>query len=174
MPSPQDRRKAVTQALAMIEEAKRTQSERLARARSRAEDERIKALTAEPWLDCLSTVPAVDMCSGEYSGVVSMPTVAAKELFGTRLAFDLLGCCGDEDQVAAKLREFRKMVVDPQQLFLVCAAALDTIATDVFPTLLDRYEAASGDYDTRVRLAEAARRAWSARLGDLGDDDEAV
>ena len=172
MPPTQDGVFAVKQALAAIEEAKRTQSERLARARSRADDERIKALVAEPGGDCLRIYLAANIGVVGHSGMVSMLVVAGKELFGTRLAFDLLGCCGDEEQVAAKLREFRTMVADPGHMFLVFAAAIETIATDVVPALLDRYEAVSGDYDERVGFADAARRAWSARIADFADDDE--
>ena len=163
-------RATVEHALAIMEEAKRTQRERLAQARSRAEDERIMALAAEPWPDCGNTAPAIDIGNGEYNGMVSMPTVAGQELFGMRLAFDLVGCCGDEEQVADKLREFRRMTGDPSHGLLVYAAALDFIASDLYPAMLDSYEATSGDYDARVRLAEAARRAWSARLADFGDD----
>lgn len=167
------RRAMVETALAIIEEAKRTQPERLAEARADADDERIKALTAEPWPDAVIAIPTTDIGSGECDGMLSMPSVGGTELFGTRLAFDLLGCCGDEEQVAAKLREFRRMIRDPVQMVLVFAAALDTIAAEVVPALLDRYEEASGDYDARVRFANAARTAWSARVADFDDGEEA-
>ena len=172
MTSSQDRADAARQALAAIEEAKRTQPERLAQMRGRADDERIKALVAEPWVDCLITVPTVDIASGECNGMMSIPSIDGKELFGTRLAFDLLGCCGGEEQVAAKLSDFYLMLSKPEDMFLVCAAALKVIANDVMPTLLDRYEAASGDYDTRVLLADAARNAWSVRLVASADGQD--
>ena len=168
--APSRDRATVEKALAIIDEARRTQLERLARARSSAEEERMKALAAEPWADCLCAIPTIDINSGEYSGMVSIPTVAGKELFGMRLAFDLVGCCSDEEQVADKLREFRRMTGDPSHGLLVYAAALDFIASDLYPAMLDSYEATSGDYDARVRLAKAARSAWSARLADFGDD----
>jgi hypothetical protein len=170
MPPSQDRAAMVRQALAMIEDEKRTQPQRLAEARSRVEDERIKAVAAEPWSDVVSGTPTNDLVTGEVNGMFAMPTVEGKELFGTRLAFDLLGCCGDDEQVAAKLHAFRKMIRDDAHLVVVFAAALDTIASDVVPALLDTYEQKSGDYEARVRLARVARHAWAARVADLRGD----
>lgn len=146
------------------EERRRTQPERLAQARAEADDERVKALAAEPWADIVIGIPTVDLC-----GLLTMPTIDGKELFGTRLAFDLLACCADEEQVAEKLVEYYSMTGDPAHMFLVCAAALEIIANHVVPTLLDNYEHQSGDYDVRVRLADAARNAWAVRAADFGD-----
>lgn len=151
-----------------MERARTTQPERLAMARAQAEDERIKSLAAEPWSDFVTGIPTVD-----FSGMLALPTIDAKEVFGTRLAFDLLGCCADEDQVAETLREYFKMTGDPGHMFLVCAAALETIADHVMPALLDTLEHQTGDYDARVRLADAARKAWTARVADLGEFVEA-
>lgn len=150
--------------LAGLEENKRLQPERLGQARAQADDEKIKALAAEPWADVVAGIPTVD-----FSGILTMPTIDGKELFGTRLAFDLLGCCADEDQVAEKLTECYSMIGDPAHMFLVCAAALDTIANHVVPVLLDNYEEKTSDYEVRVRLADAARNAWAARVVDLTD-----
>lgn len=149
--------------LADVDEGRRSQPARLAEARAKAEDERIKSLVAEPWSDFIKGIPSV-----EFSAMLAMPSIDAKEVFGTRLAFDLLGCCADEDQVAEKLRECFKMTGgDPGHPFLVCAAALETIASHVMPALLDTLENQARDYDTRVRLADAARNAWTARVADL-------
>lgn len=156
-----------------MEEAKRTQPERLVQARGQAEDERIKAFAEEPWSDVVTGIPTVDITTGECNGMFSVPTIEGKELFGTRLAFDLLGCCGDEDQVAEKLREFHTMIRDPAHLVVVLTSALDTIASYVVPDLLDSYERTALDYQVRVGLAEAARRAWVARSADLRDGEAA-
>ena len=169
---PQNRAALIKEALAIIEEEERMQSERLDQARGRADDARIKALVEEPWSDVVSGIPTVDITTGECNGVFSVPTIEGKELFGTRLAFDLLGCCGDEDQVAEKLREFHTMIRDPVHLVVVLTSALDTIARYVVPDLLDSYERKASDYQVRVGLAEAARRAWVARSADLRDGDE--
>jgi hypothetical protein len=154
--------------LAELERSRVSQPDRLAEARAQAEDERIKSLVAEPWSDFITGIPTVD-----FSAMLALPTIDAKEVFGTRLAFDLLGCCADEDQVAETLRECFKMTGDPGHAFLVYAAALETIANHVMPALLDTYEDKSGDYETRVRLADAARNAWAARVADLGEFAEA-
>jgi hypothetical protein len=173
MPPSQDRAALARELLAAIEQAERTQPERLAVARKRVEDERAKALAEEPWVDVVTGILTVDLGTGEFNGMFPMPTVEGKELFGTRLAFDLLGCCGDEEQVAEKLREFWKIIRDPAHLAMVFGSALDTIATYVVPDLLGSYEQKASDYEVRVGLAESARRAWAARVADLGDDEGA-
>ncbi|MCU1697352.1 MAG: hypothetical protein JWR34_3415 [Mycobacterium sp.] len=161
------------QYLAKRGQAKHSQPARLAEARAKANAERENALAAEPWADMITGIPTIDPESGELTGIWGMPNIDGKEVFGTRLAFDLLGCCADEDQVAETLRECFKMTGDPGHAFLVCAAALETIANHVMPALLDTYEDKSGDYETRVRLADAARNAWAARVADLGEFAEA-
>ncbi|CQD20018.1 hypothetical protein BN970_04595 [Mycolicibacterium conceptionense] len=124
-------------------------------------------MASEPWSDVITGIATVDL-----SGMFALPTINGKELFGARLAFDLLGCCAHEEQVAQKLREYFRMVGDPAHMFLICAAALDTIASDLMPALLEMYEQKSGDYDARVRLANAARNAWAARVTDFTDKRE--
>lgn len=162
------RPEAIRQAIRAIETAKQTQPERLAEARAAATDERTRAQAAEPWSATLTSVPAVTG-DGDLSGMLSMPTIEGKEVFGTRLAFDLLGCCGDEDEVEEKLNEFCGLVGEPDHMVAVCAAALATIAEHVVPVLLDTLERSASDYDSRVRLAEAARNAWAVRVGTLDD-----
>jgi hypothetical protein len=171
MPPSPDRAAFVRELLAEIEEAARTQPERLTRARERVEDERIKALAEESWVDVVTGISTVDHGTGEVNGMFSVPTIEGEKLFGTRLAFDLLGGGGDEDQVAEKLREFRTMIRDPAHLVLVFAAALDILASYVVPDLLDSYERMASDYEKRVGLAEAAWRAWAARSADLRDGE---
>lgn len=158
--------------LAELETSRVSRPGRLAEARSHADDERIKALAAEPWAAIVTCIPTVDLETGEDNGVFSMPTIDGKALFGTRLAFDLLGCCTDESQLAEKLREYYRIIVEPEHMFLVCAAALDTIANHAFPALLDVFEHLAGDYEARVRLADAARNAWAARAADPGDTED--
>jgi hypothetical protein len=149
-----------------IREAQRTQPTRLLDARSCADFERDKALTEEPWTAVMTGFPTVD-ATGELTGMMPMPTIDGKELFGTRLAFDLLGCCANEAQVAETFNDYFSMVREPDHLFLVAFAALDTIANHVMPALLDTLEHQASDYDSRVRLADAARNAWAARVNDL-------
>jgi hypothetical protein len=157
-----------------MREARRTQPTRLLDARACAEYERDKALVEEPWSSVMTGFPTVDR-DGELTGMLPMPTIEGKELFGTRLAFDLLGCCGNEAQVQETFNDYFSMVREPDHLFLVAFAALDTIANHLMPALLDTLEHQASDYDSRVRLADAARNAWSARVNDLrGKPDDHI
>ena len=135
-------------------------------ARTQAETERKDALAAEPWDEMWSALPGYSS-DGELTGMMALPRIDGKELFGTRLAFDLLGCCDDEDQVADTLRKYYTMVKDPGHTFLVAFAALDTIANHVIPEMLRIIEDQAGNWDVRVTLADAARNAWAARVNDL-------
>jgi hypothetical protein len=152
-----------------IEKTRDQQPQRLEQARLLAEAERDKALEEEPWTAVMTGFPTVDR-DGELTGILPMPTIDGKELFGTRLAFDLLGCCTNETQVKETFDAYFSMVREPDHLFLVAFAALDTIANHVMPTLLDTLEHRASDYDSRVRLADAARNAWAARANDLRGD----
>jgi hypothetical protein len=149
-----------------IEDAERSQPLRLAEVRAQVEAERQKALASEPWAELMAGLLTVDR-NDEPTGVLQMPTVEGKELFGTRLAFDLLGRCANEEEVSQKLNEYFSMVKKPDHLLLVAYAALDTIANYVVPALLDIVEHRASDYDSRVWLADAARNAWKARVRDL-------
>lgn len=156
-----------------MEQARQSQPARLLDARAGADIEREKALAEEPWSDVMTGLPTVDG-NGELTGMLPMPTIDGKELFGTRLAFDLLGCCANEAQVSETLNDYFALVREPDHLFLVAFAALDTIANHVMPALLDTLEHQASDYDCRVRLADAARNAWAARVSDIrgGADDD--
>jgi hypothetical protein len=155
-----------------IEQAQAAQPARLIEARAKAEAARAEALAEEPWTSVMTGFPTVNL-DGELTGMLPMPTIDGKELFGTRLAFDLLGCCADEAHVKEKFDEYFSMVREPDHLFLVAFAALDTIANHIVPALLNTLEHQASDFDARVRLADAARNAWTARVNDLrGSTDE--
>ena len=104
--------------------------------------------------------------------MMALPSIDGKELFGTRLAFDLLGCCDDEDQVADTLSKYYAMIKDPGHMFLVAFAALDTIVNHVIPEMLRIIEDQAGNWDVRVTLADAARNAWAARVNDIRHADD--
>jgi hypothetical protein len=106
--------------------------------------ERKGALAAEPWHELWTALPGYSS-DGELTGMLAVPSIEGKQLFGTRLAFDLLGCCDDEDQVAATLDDYFSMVKEPDHLFLIAFAALDVIANHVVPQMLDRRRA-TGTY----------------------------
>lgn len=155
-----------------VENARNTQPIRLEEARQRTEAARDTALEEEPWTSVMTGFPTVD-AAGDLTGMLPMPTIEGKELFGTRLAFDLLGCCANEADVSETMNDYFSMVREPDHLFLVAFAALDTIANHVIPALLDTLEAQASDYEARVRLADAARNAWTARATDLREKSDA-
>ncbi|MGV0906258.1 hypothetical protein [Mycobacterium novum] len=105
--------------------AGQSQSRRLTEVRARVGAEKRKALAAEPWSGMVTVVPTVGT-GGELTGMLSMLVADGKELFGGRLAYDLLGCCDGEDS-------------------------------------LERH---GGDYESRLRLADAALNAWATRMDE--------
>lgn len=144
-----------------METAKRTQPERLAKARDDAEQARGWALIEEPLDGQIATLASVD---GTAS--LSMPNIMARELFGARLCFDLLDADDDEiDAIIARL--FAAANGDPGVAMVVMSAALTTIASLVVPQLLDQIERQGSDYDERVRLCEARAKAWNGRVSAI-------
>jgi hypothetical protein len=121
--------------IARLERSREEQPARLAQARRQAETERKGALAAQLWDELLSALPTYGP-DGEMTGMMALPSIDGQELFGTRLAFDLLGCCDGEEQVADTLIKYRRMVKDPAHVFLVAVAALEVIANYVVPELL--------------------------------------
>jgi hypothetical protein len=115
------------------QQARDTQPQRLADTRAEADVARKDALAAEPWDDddLWSAVPTYTL-DGELGlqldGMLGLPSIDAKELFGTRLAFDLLGRCDNVDQVADTLSDYFEMIREPEHAFLVASAALKVIA----------------------------------------------
>ncbi|MHA7663732.1 hypothetical protein [Mycolicibacterium sp. HS_4_1] len=164
-------------AVEQLERSRQQQPAHLANARASAAEARTIGLTAEPWWELWSAMPT-HRPGGEINGMLALPTPNAKELFGARLAFDLLGCCANEHEVHEVLMSCLRMVGDPNHMMLVCAAALKTIANHVVPQMLDDLEAHGSNYDVRVFLADAARNAWQPRVADVplehGADDPQV
>jgi hypothetical protein len=154
-----------------LEQARDEQPSRLAEARARADQARTDALTAEPWDDFWTAVPTVG--NGELIGMFGVPSILAKEMFGTRLAFEALDAGDDEDKLDDILGRFFTMVHgDPGQAFLIFSAALRILVTLVVPQLLEEIEHRASNYDARVMLAEAVWKAWEGRVNDLlGQDD---
>lgn len=62
---------------------------------------------AEPRAEFIRGIP-----SAAFSAALAMRTTDGEEVFGTRPAFDLLGCCADEEQLAEKLNDYFRMVRD--------------------------------------------------------------
>lgn len=170
-PTPQDRVAAIHELIARIERSRDEQPVRLAEMREQAEAERKRALADEPWDEMWGALPGYNR-DGEVIGMMALPSINGKELFGTRLAFDLLGCCDDEDQVIQTLGKYYAMIKDPSHTFLVAFAALDTIVNHIIPEMLRIIEDQAGNWDVRVTLADAARNAWAARVNDIRHADD--
>jgi hypothetical protein len=157
--------------VAHIEAARAAQPELLAQVRKQAATARQECLAteSETWDATMTAIPTVDPETGEMTGLFGLPAVDIKELWGARMAFDLLGCAANEDQVDAIMNEYFGTIREPGHMFLVCAAALTTIATYVVPQMLDDIEQHGSNYDARVLLADAARNAWAMRAADARD-----
>jgi hypothetical protein len=158
-----------------LEAAKTSQPDRLAKARSDAEEERGWALIEEPWETLITAIPAHNSAGERTGTAITLPSITAKELFGARLAFDMLDAGDDDDRLeAVKTRYFTELNGDTGLLFLVFAAALDTVASLIVPQLLSEIEQSGSNYTERVRLSEACAKAWSGRVSELrGPQDDA-
>jgi hypothetical protein len=159
--------------LAAIEKARDEQPQRLAAARTAADEARGWSLIEEPWHTLITALPTYS-AEQFLRGALSLPSITAKELFGARLAFDMLDAGDDPDRLdAVKNRYFGELQGDTELLFLVCMAALDTVASLIVPQLLEELETHASNYDIRVMLAEARAKAWRGRVSDLtGPQDD--
>ena len=156
-----------------LEQAKATQPERLTATREEADQAREECLAAEPWAECWTAIPMTDLDNGELSGMMALPSIDGKEMWGCRAAFDFLDAGPDREAVDTVLnRYFVALDGNIEHLFFVFSAALCTIAEYVMPALLDTLEHQASDYETRVRLADASRNAWAARVNDLRGGEE--
>lgn len=155
--------------IAHIEKSRAEQPQRLAKARKEADEARGWAVIEEPWADQLVALPAIDKTTGERTGnALTLPSIVAKELFGARLAFDMLDCGDDFDRIdEVQNRYFTESKGDTGLLFLVAFSALSTIASVVVPRMLDDVERHGSNYDARVLLAEARAKAWRGRVSEL-------
>ena len=160
--------------LAAIEKARDEQPQRLAAARTAADEARGWSLIEEPWHTLITALPTYSADGRRTGGALSLPSITAKELFGARLAFDMLDAGDDPDRLdAVKNRYFGELQGDTGLLFLVCMAALDTVASLIVPQLLEELETDASNYDVRVMLAEARAKAWRGRVSDLtGPQDD--
>lgn len=162
--------------IAAIKTARDEQPARLAQARAEAEEARGWSLIEEPWQTLISAVPTTDAAGRRTGGALTLPSITAKEVFGARLAFDMLDAGEDSDRLEdVKTRYFAELRGDTGLLFLVCMAALDTIAAHVVPQMVADLEAHGSNYDARVMLAQARANAWNGRVADLrGPHDHAA
>lgn len=156
---------AARQLLADLERHRDEQPDKLAEMRSQADTERDWARINEPWSATLGAIPSYrsDGDMTELHGVLSMPSIAAKEIWGCRLAFDVASSDRPANDI---VQDYFSDIRNPDHLMLVFAAAIDTLADYVIKPMLDVVEQRGGDYEMRVRLADAARNAWTTRIGE--------
>jgi hypothetical protein len=154
-----------------MEAAKTSQPDRLVKARSDAEEARGWALLEETLDGQIKSLTSVD---GDAS--LSLPNMLARELWGARLAFDLLDCGDDFDEIDAVIgRLFTAAGGDPGVTMVIMSAALSTTAALIVPQLLEEIETRGSNWDERVRLCEARAKAWRGRVSELrGAQDEAA
>lgn len=156
-----------------LDRARGHQPELLAMARADIDTAREAALTDEPWADCWKAVPMTDAETGEMTGMMSIPTIDGKELWGARAAFDFLDAGTDRDRIEDTLsRYFSALDGNIEHLFFVFSAALCTVAEHVVPAMLHKLENQASDWTSRVMLAEAAANAWRTRANHSKDADQ--
>lgn len=148
-------------------------STRLVAILALAEAEKQKALAAEPWAEVASGLPAFNSQDEPISSEQAY-TAGGIELFGVRLALDIVGGCTDQCQVEEKLDEWFSMIGDPGHLRLVVRAALEVIGNYLVPALCHGLDQGAAEDEARVLLADAAHSAWAARVRDLGGDGVAA
>jgi hypothetical protein len=162
-----------TALLARIEKSRADQPERLAKARADADEARGWSMLEETWESQITAVPAYNSDGDRTGDALTIPNLVAKELFGSRLCFDLLDCGDDDEQINAVLSRYFSMVSgDPGLAFLLFSSALTTVASVVVPQLLEELEQQASDYDVRVMLAEARAKAWNGRVNDIRGGDK--
>lgn len=167
------------EALAGIEKSRGEQPARLAAARNAADAAREFTIQNEPWTGNLNIIPTYNT-AGELNGMASFPGIEAKEIWGTRLLFDLIGCTDNDSEINDVLnRYFNLLGGDTDHLFIVMSAALVTCADTVIPMLLKDIEEYGSNYGARVYLADAARKSWEISVDKLrhmpdfeAEDDE--
>lgn len=153
--------------VASIDRARHEQPLRLAAARKEADEARSRAEIEEPWHHEVSALRAYTRGGKPTGNALPIPNLIAKELFGARLAFDMLDAGSDPDRLdEVKNRYFSMVGGEPGQAFLLFAAALETVAGIVVPMFLDEVEQQGANWEARVLLAEARVKTWSDRVGN--------
>lgn len=157
----------IREQIAAIEKERDEQPAKLAAARNAADAARETMIESEPWADNLNILPTHDS-TGELNGMAAFPGIEAKEIWGSRLLFDLIGCTDNDREIDDVLnRYFTLLNGDTSHLFIVMSAALVTCADTVIPMLLQDMEEHGSNYGARVYLAEAARKAWQLDINRL-------
>jgi hypothetical protein len=156
--------------LAWIKKSREGQPARLAKARADADEARGWSLIEEPWESQITAVPAYNGDGQRTGDALTLPNITAKELWGARLAFDMLDCGDDFDRIEeVQTRYFTMTGGDTGLLFLLAMSALSTLASVVVPQMVEELEDRASNYDVRPMLAEARKKAWDGRVSELRD-----
>lgn len=156
---------------ARIDEMERDRDEqpaRLAKAREDAEQARTWSQIEEPWHEQVTALRAHTGDGALTAEILALPNITAKELYGSRLAFDMLDAGEDAHRLEEVKTQFFTMVGgDPAVAFLLFASAMDIVASLVVPQLVEEIETRASNYQTRVMLAEARTKSWTARVAEI-------
>ncbi|KIQ15326.1 hypothetical protein [Rhodococcus sp. MEB064] len=150
-----------------ITERRESQPDRLFDLRGKLLVARDEALQAEPWGMFIKEIQGYTQ-DGEPSAVLTFPDVAAKEMFGVRLALELASQAGSESDVQETLNDYFTWIKEPGHLFLVFSAALESMATMILPAMFEIVEDKACDYDTRTNFLATAVHSWEQRLASFG------
>lgn len=129
-----------------------------------------KAFDEEPWNDLWTALPGYT-ADGEIGGMLALPNLTARDLFGLRLAFEIV-CASDEEDVLDILNEFFTHVHSTDHMFLIATAALKSIALYILPTMFEQIEQRASNWNLRVNLADALRNSWEQRVRNFDDPEE--
>ncbi len=144
-----------------IEDAREGQPARIAKARDAVAAAKARCLEEQSWYSLLVVSPTYDD-KGMPLGVLAQATPVAYELFGKRLAVDLIA---NPDKARAVLDEYTRMV-GVVEMTLVAAEALVAITTELLPEIVARCENRSYDYEILPELVEMGLRVWESRAGE--------
>ncbi|OHU60352.1 hypothetical protein BKG82_07850 [Mycobacteroides chelonae] len=144
-----------------IDEAREGQPGRIAKARDAVAAAKARCLEEQPWFSLLIVSPTYDSAGG-LEGVLAQAPPVAYELFGKRLAVDLIA---NPTDARATIDEYTRMV-GVTEMTPIAAAALVAICTELLPEIVARSENRSYDFEILPELVEMGLRVWEARAGE--------
>lgn len=153
-----------SQRIDWIDEGQAAQGARLDEVHAAISNERMRALASESWDDLCSMIKLFDSGHRYVESDFYLGS-DVEYLLGCRLAYDLAQC-EYHAEVLDTLAAYANRIKRPDRLVRITLVALNIVANDIVSLLLVRLEEDAGDFNVRVLFAEAARKAWEARVGD--------
>lgn len=144
-----------------IEDAREGQPARIAKARDAVAAAKARCLEEQSWYSLLVVSPTYDD-KGMPLGVLAQATPVAYELFGKRLAVDLIAT---PTNARAIIDEYAQMV-GVSEMTPIAAAALVAICTELIPEIVARSQNRSYDFEILPELVEMGLRVWESRAGE--------